>query len=238
MMTPILLLAAFLAIGFLLVTPNANLTETLFDANKSSSRASTIPNTVAALTDFEVAVQPTPSLADFQASVVNGDAETLVGVYVPGLFALPIVQQPADNAAFVSAEPGVITQFSLPNRYNVIGLLAHNYLSGENYFNLKLGQEVILVFGTGTLDYYRISAIRSFQAMNPTSPYSDFIDLDDENQNRLTSTQLFKQVYTSENQVVFQTCIKAFGDPSWGRLFVTAEKLDTAELIPAYLGSS
>jgi hypothetical protein len=39
---------------------------------------------------------------------------------------------------------------------------------------------------------------------------------------QLSSTDLFNQMYTGGNKVVFQTCIYANGNWSWGRLFVTA----------------
>jgi hypothetical protein len=33
---------------------------------------------------------------------------------------------------------------------------------------------------------------------------------------------MFNRAYVGENRVVFQTCLAAEGNPSWGRLFVIA----------------
>lgn len=76
------------------------------------------------------------------------------------------------------------------------------------------------------MDYYRVTAAESYQALVPNSPYSDFVNLDDPTGKVITSSELFKHVYARPDTLVFQTCINANGDPSWGRLFVTAEKVD------------
>ena len=214
------------------ITPNNMIAITGFDPQdflSSDEKPASIPETVAADLASPSVVTQMPMLSSFTSTVANQNADQLVGVYVPGLFALPVLQQPAGQGAYVSTEEETITQFSLATKYQAIGLLAHNYLSGEEFFKLKPNQYVILVFGDGSMDYYRISAAESFQALTPNSPYSDFVDLADPAQTRLSSTQLFKRVYTTPNSVVFQTCIKAFGDPSWGRLFVTAEKVDVRQ---------
>lgn len=167
-----------------------------------------------------------PLLSTFAREVKNQNSQTVVGVYVPGEFALPVVQQPHGQAAYVSTEPDTITQFSLAEKYGAVGLLAHNYLSGEEFFKLKPNQYIIVLFGDGRMDYYRVTAAESYQALVPNSPYSDFVNLDDPTGKVITSSELFKHVYTRPDTLVFQTCINANGDPSWGRLFVTAEKVD------------
>src|SRR5512141_1120107 len=65
-----------------------------------------------------------PTFADFSRSVQNGDAKTLRGVYVADVFALPIVQQPASNAGYVSTTDGELTQFGMASQYGNVGLLA------------------------------------------------------------------------------------------------------------------
>ena len=57
--------------------------------------------------------QQLPSLNNFVDSLINGQSNTLRGVYVPGFLALPIVQQPRGNTGFVSEKPGTATQFQL-----------------------------------------------------------------------------------------------------------------------------
>ena len=50
-----------------------------------------------------------PTLTGFISKVSTADANTLTGVYIPGAFAFPVVQQPAYNAAYVSENPLVTT---------------------------------------------------------------------------------------------------------------------------------
>src|SRR6266487_2693640 len=90
-----------------------------------------------------------PTFADFSKSVQNGDAKTLRGVYVTDVLALPIVQQPVDNAGYVSTTDGVITQFGMASKYGNVGLLAHNHLSGKLFSQLTAGQEVRIIYGDG-----------------------------------------------------------------------------------------
>ena len=67
----------------------------------------------------------------------SGEANTLRGVYVPNVLALPIVQQPADKPYYVSNHNGEATQFSIASQYGNIGLLAHNNLSGRFFSQLE-----------------------------------------------------------------------------------------------------
>lgn len=162
------------------------------------------------------------TLEEFAATVENGQAGQVVGVYVPDVLALPVVQQPADSPAYVTGNNGYITQFGLAAQYGTTGLLAHNYLSGALFFNLSAGQEVDVIYGDGFIRRYVISTTRHFQALNPSDPTSDFVDLDDDGGAHVSSAGLFDQIYAKGDQVVFQTCIDANGNPSWGRLFVIA----------------
>jgi len=57
-----------------------------------------------------------PKFADFSKTVQNGEAGALRGVYVADVLALPIVQQPASNAGYVSLDDGKATQFSLASK--------------------------------------------------------------------------------------------------------------------------
>jgi hypothetical protein len=177
-----------------------------------------------------------PGLDSFSATVVNGQSGAVVGIYVPGTFALPVVQQPKDQPAFVSGENGVLTQFALPHQYGTTGLLAHNYLSGSFFSTLVNDQDVVVVYGDGRREVYRVERIERFQALTPNSPYSDFVSLSDSSSKVLTSAALFNYVYTNPNKLVFQTCIDAYGDPSWGRLFITATRVETLQPVPPASG--
>lgn len=163
-----------------------------------------------------------PDFADFSKSVQNGEATTLRGVYIEDVLALPIVQQPAGSPAFVSNNDGEITQFGMAAQYGNIGLLAHNHLSGKLFSQLAVGQRVRLVFGDGRVESFVVTEVHRYQALQPTSPYSSFRNLDDDSET-LTAGQMFKRAYLGDRHITFQTCIQAYGNPSWGRLFVIAE---------------
>jgi hypothetical protein len=161
-----------------------------------------------------------PSLHEFAAAVADGEAGVVRGVYAPSMLAFRVRQQPADNPGYVSAEPGVVTQFQSAAALGVTGLLAHNHLAGADFFRLGEGMEVSLIYGDGTLALYRVTAIYRYQALQPTSPYSDFVDLS--TGETLSVGQVFTQMYAGSDHVTFQTCIERNGDPVWGRLFVIA----------------
>ncbi|GAP06241.1 MAG TPA: sortase [Anaerolinea thermolimosa] len=140
------------------------------------------------------------------------------------LFSFTISPQPAGDPAFVSSEPGVVTDFSLARTYGTIGLLAHNTLAGAAFSQLKTGQSLQLITQDGSITLYRITAIEKYRALTPSSPKSDFSPLDSPGR-RMTATELFNHIYATGDgkRLVLQTCLEANGNPSWGRLFIIAE---------------
>jgi hypothetical protein len=162
-----------------------------------------------------------PGLQAFTSQVTTGQQQFYTGVYVDQDLNFSIAQQPSGNAGYISSTDGVITEFRLAKDYGSIGLLAHNYLAGEQFSELGLYQQVVLVRGDGQLQLYTIVKIERYQALSPTSPYSNFLNLDDQDQT-LTAADLFYHVYDQDNALVFQTCIEKDGEWSWGRLFITA----------------
>jgi hypothetical protein len=163
------------------------------------------------------------ALADLIDSVFNGQAEQVVGVYVADVLGMPVVQQPEGDSNYISSSTNTATQFSAATLFGSTGLLAHNTKAGSQFFNLEIGQEAVLVFGDGNTRSYRIESIRRFQALEPTNPYSDFVDLSD---NRtLSANDLFLETYGVNDRLVFQTCIAQDGFNSWGRIFIIAEPL-------------
>jgi hypothetical protein len=161
-----------------------------------------------------------PDFASFSRSVQNGEANTLRGAYVPDLLAVPVVQQPKDQPFYVSNRDGELTQFAAVSRYGNTGLLAHNLLSGRLFSSLTIGQEVRLVYGDGKVEYFVVAEILRFQALQPESVTSSFRNLDQDEV--LTASAMFNRAYTGKRHLVFQTCIEANGNASWGRLFVIA----------------
>ena len=162
-----------------------------------------------------------PNFSDFSQMVQNDEAAVLRGVYVSSVLALPVVQQPNSNPGYVSSRNGLVTQFSMAAQYGNIGLLAHNNLSGRSFSHLAVGQEVRLIYGNGSVEYFVITEILQYQALQPTSMLSEFRDLTTDE--TITANQLFEHIYTGNRHVTFQTCIEANGNLSWGRLFIVAE---------------
>lgn len=167
-----------------------------------------------------VAASRGASLEEFAASLKKSDSSQLVGVYVANKLTVSVIQQPGGNAAYVSSRSNTLTQFSLASQYGSIGLLAHNYLSGSSFTKLGVGTEIALVYGDGTIKKYQVNAIKKYQALSPTDPYSNFVNLDAPDAT-LSSTDVFNQTYGAGG-LVLQTCISKNGNASWGRIFIMA----------------
>ena len=116
----------------------------------------------------------------------------MVGIWVDNVLALQVVYQPSSNPGYVSTEDEVATYFLYPwQKAGNHGLLAHNYLAGRYFFNLKLGDIISLVWGDGDYEDFEITQIKDYQALQPDNPYSNFIDLDSGEQ--LTREQRFSR---------------------------------------------
>jgi len=164
-----------------------------------------------------------PGLKEFTAKIIDGKSRVIFGIFSAENFALNVVQQPSNVPGFVSSINGVATQFSLPSSYGVIGFLAHNYLSGILFFSLDLGDEVKVIYGDGEIKGYRVVQIRKYQAIEPNSTTSEFIDL--ETGEKIRASELFKEVYFGDHHITLQTCIEKDGIDSWGRMFVIADPI-------------
>jgi hypothetical protein len=171
-------------------------------------------------------LNPLPNLYEFIAQVMNHDQETVRGVYVPGIFALPVVQQPGENYSFVSTLDERVTQFGRAALFDVIGLLAHNYLSGKHFYQLVIGQPVIIVMGDGTTRHFTISEISGFQRIRKPARLDEFIDVI--SGKKYSSLQVFNRFYNGYHHLTFQTCLEKDGDLDWGLYFVVAQP---AELV-------
>jgi hypothetical protein len=171
-------------------------------------------------------LEPDPVLSSFVPAVYTGNQYSVAGIYIQNVLDLQVVQQPASNPGFVSSEAYTVTQFGMAANYGSIGLLAHNNLAGNLFFNIDTDDTIILVYGDGRLEYYDVTEVREYQALSPYSPYSSFVDLSNPGQT-LTFEDLFYDTYGIGGRVVMQTCIAQDGVDSWGRLFIIAEKLET-----------
>lgn len=171
--------------------------------------------------DSERTEKQSVEMMDFMGSVVNGESESIRGIYSETEFALPVVQQPSGKPGFVSTEDDVVTEFSMPRKYGVTGIIAHNYLAGGNFFNLEIGEIIRVIYGDGEVLSYKITSIQSYQALSPNSTSSQFVDLT--SSEKISATQLFKRVYMGNHHLTLQTCIQKGSEDSWGRLFIIAE---------------
>lgn len=163
-----------------------------------------------------------PTLTQFTEQITAHPAGFYSGVYVPNVMAYPIIQQPADNAGYVSTAENTITQFRMASQFDTIGLLAHNTLAGADFYNIQLEDVIYLVLASGELKSFSVTEIQRYQALNPSSPYSDFRDLDD-SASIISAQKLFMRTYARGNILILQTCIEEAGNSSWGRLFIIAE---------------
>lgn len=162
-----------------------------------------------------------PLLDEFVSQLRNGQAGELRGIYIPEILAARVVQQPAKNFEFVSPRPNIATQFGLASQFGSTGLLAHNDLAGESFFLLKESQKFYLIYGDGQVSTFVVTKIMRYQALEPTSISSKFVELGSDD--TVSASELFSKVYNRKGEVVLQTCIEADENLMWGRLFVIAE---------------
>lgn len=201
----LILLLAFLVVFFL--SQNNALIPITGNPNQPSSAASEDNS-------------KTLSISEFVDTIRDGRKNSIRGIYAENSFALKVIQQPANNYGYVSLQAGQVTQFALAAKYNTIGFLAHNYLAGKLFFNLKMGDAIQVIYGDGKVEQYLIKQILQYQALQPNSPRSTFKDL--ESNSTLSAEQLFKKIYTGDKHVVLQTCLEKNGSDSWGRVFLMA----------------
>ncbi len=169
-------------------------------------------------------VENLPSLQEFASKIKPQSGEFIRGIYVKDVLANEIVQQPPGNPGYISREVDTVTQFGLASQFGTIGLLAHNSIAGIAFFNIVAGDIIYLIQSTGELKAYSVSEIQRYQALIPTSQYSDFVNLNDP-QSVISAQTLFLRTYGRGGVLVLQTCIEEAGESSWGRLFIIAEPL-------------
>lgn len=167
------------------------------------------------------------ALRSFAQSVSDVNRTGLVtGIFAPGAFAAPVVQQPYNNPIYVSSREDQVTQFRTAQRAGSIGLLAHNYLLGKDFFELEIGSRLHIVYSNGRSQAYQVYVIKDYQAL---SLYT-FRELG--TQTSIGQYPLFDQIYQTEgDRVVLQTCIQRGNNLSWGRRFILARPVPFQELL-------
>lgn len=157
--------------------------------------------------------------------------DDIVGLFVPHLLGVQVTQQPSDNPVFVS-DYGA-TEFMRVREEGGLALLAHNHLAGDKFDELNLGDTASIIFGSGSVQSFQVSAIEEFRAQTPTSVHSNFDDLSDRTEAWISAGALFDQIYGQAGRLVLQTCIandtngdgrvNTSNELSYGRLFVILE---------------
>jgi len=159
----------------------------------------------------------------------NNPSELLYELYIDRNTSFRIVQQPVGKGNFVTNLPDFVTEFQLASNYGSIGILAHNYLAGQYFFQISRGQKLKLIYSDKSTSSFIVTKVQQYQALSPNSPTSDFVDLD--TGEYLTASQLFERIYSNQTgNLILQTCIFNDQNPTWGRLFVIAEPLITQPL--------
>jgi len=192
----------------------------VFSTGFISSQSQMIPVTGMGTITAKISSAPSLTLNDFLTQVQDGST-SIRGIYNQSHFAYQVVQQPSGQPGFVSAISGVVTQFGLASQYGSTGLLAHNFAAGALFSEIEVGDSLFVVFGNGSYSRYEVTELQRYQALQPNSATSQFVDLS--TQSEISASQLFTQVYAVPNRLVLQTCIQNGNEDSWGRLFVIAE---------------
>jgi hypothetical protein len=161
-----------------------------------------------------------PLLREFIETVTNGEAGVLRGIYIPNLLALRVAQQPGEDSRFISNSGTIVTQFNMAARMGNVGLLAHNYLAGNLFFEIQVGNEIILIFGNGRMENFTVNSVNWYEAL-PHDAYKDFVTGD-----VLNTGELYDMMYNGEYHLTLQTCIEWGDNPDWGRLFIIAQPVD------------
>ncbi len=146
---------------------------------------------------------------------------TVEKVFAPRVFEFQVIQQPENEDGYVSPVPEIVTQYRLPTQEGVAALIAHNYLAGRKFYELKPGAQIWLFFDDHSARSYRITQISKFRKVSPALLTSDLVDLVD--QTTLTSNQAYDRFYTGAQHLTLQTCLEGNGRLDYGLMFVVAE---------------
>jgi len=142
------------------------------------------------------------------------------GIYFGKDRFLKVVNQPAGHPEYVSDISEAATNFQLAEKFGNIGLVAHNYLGGRHFHDINVGDDIYVMDGHGNKRTYTVKEMLQFQAVNPRSTRSNFIDI--ETNTVSTASDVFKRVYKGNHHLVLQTCIKKGKNEEWGRKFIMA----------------
>ena len=133
-----------------------------------------------------------------------------------GHFYYPIVQQPSGNYWYVSKKENVVTQFSLANN---VTLMAHNYLAGEQFLDLDVGDTIYLMTKDGLM-VYSVYDIDYYETIS----YTRYRDLETD---KVSTIYEIVEKHYSNTSLTLQTCLEKDGDWTWGITFLSARRVST-----------
>ena len=136
------------------------------------------------------------------SSRAEGDEMVPGRVVAPGAFDLEIVDQ-GEDSSYISANIETATLFRDAGWYGVVGLLAHDYLAGELFFDLEVGDSLWLLYPQGAVAYKVTHVVEYMPAGEDM--------LRDVDGRLLRYEEVFDLMYTIPGRVVFQTCTKEGG---------------------------
>ena len=143
-------------------------------------------------------------------------------VHIKEKFSFTIANQPKKDHTYVTMIPGVVTDFRYAKKHGSVGLLAHNFLAGEEFSNIEIGDRITIRGdeASGNTQEYIVHNVSSYQALDPLNEFSDFKNL--ENGKIMSASQLARDMYGTADHLTLQTCIEKDGNWVWGRLFIIA----------------
>lgn len=146
-----------------------------------------------------------------------------MGLWLPNLTGLTVVNQPPGQPGYVSEAPLTATRFQLADHFGSIGLLAHAYFAGSTLQHLKPGEIVSIIYGDGSVTDYQIVEIRKYQAVDPGDEHTAFLS-NASGDEQISQEELFYQIYGQPDRLVLQTCIVENNENRWGRKFIISEE--------------
>jgi hypothetical protein len=162
----------------------------------------------------------------YQEDLINMQ---ITKVTLPGRVSYSVEQQPDNDPMYVTDTPDLVTQFSTPLMFSTIGLLAHNYLAGASFHEIRPGDLITVVTEDEEQHIYQVTRIEEYH-VSPKS--GDFLNLS--TGEFLPESVVFYKNYAQPGKLVLQTCIEWNNNSIWGRMFITAEPYQTELAVDYY----
>ena len=149
-----------------------------------------------------------PEFDTFTEMVKNGKAENITGLYVPSVFAAPVIQIPdPKNISYVDKKN--ISQF--PWNPEVFGVVAEKTQIVKYFLKLEKGNKINVIFGDGSFMEFVVYDILELKVKKKFDPFSDLTTLD--GNTTYTPEQALNMIYENPDPGLFelraQTCSSA-----------------------------